>query len=962
MSRSGKRFSYVRDFLQPDIGVVLFVLAFFSAFFARVILQNRFILTGDGFYYTYPMRTIAWQTIADGALPLWTPLILSGYPLIAVGQLALGYPFTWTYLLLPSYWAEQIYVLTPFLLSPLTTYAYCRGIGRSRLASLLAGLSFGYGGMMCGILANSGMLTNTLLWSPLVLLFVDRARTRSFAHCLCWAGSSYALSVLAGHAQSYVYVGILTVAYGLFTSFVVRIRETHTVAAWKTWRPFVVAISAIGLGAGVAAFQLLETLRAARQSIRSTLPYEVFAEASFSFREALLSLGAQIYHYVDSGTYVTPLSLLLAAITLISVVRQQSYDERIWFWLMVAAVSWILLLGSNTPVHPLLYHVPIINKFRAHSRHTFEWTLSVSILAAYGWDFLTHYLSTRSTRTIAVTRHKPLAAVALVLIAAFVGLNFWSAVAGQPELQPPIHTSLPERTYWIWKISFAAILCAATWLSLQVFHGTIREILLVTAIFLACFVEAHATASCWWTGSVSLPAERFQSISSTTRYLQQFSPERNRVYTRVGMYSDEFRSSPRVDAPNLTMLWNLQNVAGLEPLIFERYSRALGDVGPDSVTPRIGTLARNGLFSESSNVLNLLNTTHVVTFSGALGFYEETLVHHDGVGLSVAELNTSLPPGATTIFANKETRADQIGFVTSLANSVSESDGTPVARIRLFTNEGRIIDRQLIAGRDTAEWAYERPDVRAAIKHRLATVFDSREADAKNTFRANRYWSLLKLEAVETIQRIEITNLSQFATFTIWKASLHESATQRSVPLTANIRSRAWRVVYEDGGVEVLKNDAALPRVWLVNEAQAVQPEEALRRIRGESSVKFDPRRTVLLEIDDDELPPLPGTTLSAGEAQILDYQPTRLTINTSAATDTMLIVSEIYYPGWKAKIDGNPAHLMVANYLLRGIALTAGRHNVEMYYEPPTVTTGLVISFISLLLICFLRFYGRRS
>ena len=51
----------------------------------------------------------------------------------------------------------------------------------------LAGFSFGYGGMMCGILANSGMLTNGFVWAPLVLVFIDRARRRSFPHCLVGA-------------------------------------------------------------------------------------------------------------------------------------------------------------------------------------------------------------------------------------------------------------------------------------------------------------------------------------------------------------------------------------------------------------------------------------------------------------------------------------------------------------------------------------------------------------------------------------------------------------------------------------------------------------------------------------------------------------------------------------------------------------------------------------------------------
>src|SRR5688572_12009604 len=101
---------------------------FFALFFARVLLGGRFIITGDAFDYTYPLRTVAWEMIRAGELPIWTPHILSGFPLLAT-QLALGYPLTWGYLFLPPHWAEQIYVLAPYLLTPAFTYAYARQIG-----------------------------------------------------------------------------------------------------------------------------------------------------------------------------------------------------------------------------------------------------------------------------------------------------------------------------------------------------------------------------------------------------------------------------------------------------------------------------------------------------------------------------------------------------------------------------------------------------------------------------------------------------------------------------------------------------------------------------------------------------------------------------------------------------------------------------------------------------------------
>src|SRR5262249_20714402 len=153
------------------------------------------------------------------APPLWTPHILSGYPLLAMSQLALGYPLTWGYLFLPNVWAEQIYLLAPFLLGPTFVYSYCRELGRSRLGSLLAGLTFGYGGIMIGVLGLYGFMSNSIIWLPLVLIALERARRPgSFVPCLLAAASASAMSLLNGYLQGFAYSAVIACFYGLFIS------------------------------------------------------------------------------------------------------------------------------------------------------------------------------------------------------------------------------------------------------------------------------------------------------------------------------------------------------------------------------------------------------------------------------------------------------------------------------------------------------------------------------------------------------------------------------------------------------------------------------------------------------------------------------------------------------------------------------------------------------------------------
>ncbi|HEV7905014.1 MAG TPA: YfhO family protein, partial [Pyrinomonadaceae bacterium] len=182
-----------------------------------------------------------------------------------------------------------------------------------------------------------------------------------------------------------------------------------------------------------------------------------------------------------------------------------------------------------------------------------------------------------------------------------------------------------------------------------------------------------------------------------------------------------------------------------------------------------------------------------------------------------------------------------------------------------------------------------------------------------------------------------------------------------------------WETAFEQDGVLVVRNLRALPRAWLVAEAEAVDGEEALRRVRGESggdgdsndgsARKFEPRRTALLEVSADELPRLPGGTLAPESTiRLVQYRPTRLTLETNAKTATVAVISEIFYPGWEATVDGVAQPIYLTNFLLRGVAVPAGQHRIEMRYRAPAARIGALISLCTLLLIILLSVFARRA
>jgi Bacterial membrane protein YfhO len=517
----------------------------------------------------------------------------------------------------------------------------------------------------------------------------------------------------------------------------------------------------------------------------------------------------------------------------------------------------------------------------------------------------------------------------------------------------------PTTVYRLWKSAFVLLIFGALTCAAFVTSARWRTCVLTTCVLVGCYVEPSALVMRWW-GRVGLPASRFAAVSDATRYLQQFAPEENRVYTRVDLMAEQFETPPRLEAANLSAVYGLHNVAGYEPLILERYSRALGGVGIDTLRTPIGHRLSNALFTEQSHVLDLLNDRFVVAYAGFQPAFEAPLA---GSELVLADLIGEAPPQTMKILTGAPGEAGALVLVTSLANAVNEPDGASVARLRIFTADGRTIERNLRAGYDTAEWAHERADVRAVIKHKLAPVFDQQQVGGPEGYPAYRFQTRLNFEQPTRVVKIEIDNISQTAHLGIYNAKLISPDERREVALT-NMPAPTWQPVYEQNDTLILRNQRACPRAWLVTEAEAVDGAEALRRIRGESQVAFDPRRTVLLEVRPNELPQLPKDEAPAPNlsARISTYEPTRLVIDTDAPTATVLVLSEIFYPGWEATVDGQVAEIKVADYLLRGVALPAGQHTIEMRYRAPAARSGAIISVLTLLLLCALFIYQRRA
>jgi hypothetical protein len=111
----------------------------------------------------------------------------------------------------------------------------------------------------------------------------------------------------------------------------------------------------------------------------------------------------------------------------------------------------------------------------------------------------------------------------------------------------------------------------------------------------------------------------------------------------------------------------------------------------------------------------------------------------------------------------------------------------------------------------------------------------------------------------------------------------------------------------------------------------------------------FDGRRVAVTER---KLPGLPqadgGETPAAGSARLVSYEPERVVARSSASRAGLLVLTDLHYPGWKATVDGRDVPIERVNYLLRGVPVSAGTHEVEFRYQPASFRAGWIISLLS--------------
>ncbi len=915
--------------------------------------------------FYFPLLVATANALAHGHLALWSPAVFSGYPLFADGEAGMLYPLH--LLLLPWLAPESALValrVVHSILAASFTFTLLRTLGTGRIAGLVAGLIYAYSGFAAGQIIHANVF-HAIVWLPLELSLVERAFCSppgARLRCALLAGAVFGIQALALHVHITL-MSALTV--GLFTVYRAArelpiaslVRERRGAALRAGAAQFIVGLGiAIGIlgvvgavGIGIGAVQLLPLAELGEQTSRGRGLAAGAASVNSIWWGDLLTFFLPRLYDTPAGGYwglwvkwetvlyvgVAPLVLALMGLTLGS-------GRHRGFFAGLGALGLLLAFGPNTPLPgwALVHSLPGFDVLRSPGRFSLLVSLAVAVLAGYGVEWLARQRAARPRASLAALAWGAtlwaLANVALGQASRAVAMPGAATWLGDQYLQrpgvPSIVDGTPLTADRLSSLAAAALDPGGFWPAWQLL------LIPATGIALALWllgVRARPAAvgwtlaivfvDLWCVGLTFHPYARLEALRpSVPAVLLAQDDAPFRVYT-----PPTAEDKTTAVEPNRLLTTGVQEANGYSSLEPDRHAAYVGAIQ-----------------FVDNHLLDLWNVRYVVRRNRPelLPSYAGTSFHpqrplFNGRSTTPGAGGALLPEGG-------DARATEVIIVSSLWNALNVPDGQEVARVVLHGTHGETRVLPVLAGRDVADAALDVPGVPITASHSRATVaFQYQRSDpAGERFGEQLYAGRLAVSPPMKVAEVEVQPTTPLGGLQVYGLGLYDAATGE---VTQARQKRKFNLVYRDGQISIFENSRVMPRAFLVPRARVAGVGQDV--LATMMSGPFDPSQIAVVENPPAGIP-LPSGDAQAftGTASIVSYRDNSVVIRTAADREGMLVLSDSFYPGWVAEIDGRATPILRTDFLFRGVVVPAGEHVVTFSFRPWSLALGAVLTLLT--------------
>jgi len=385
---------------------------------------------------------------------------------------------------------------------------------------------------------------------------------------------------------------------------------------------------------------------------------------------------------------------------------------------------------------------------------------------------------------------------------------------------------------------------------------------------------------------------------------------------------------------NLATFGERHNTEGYDPLVPASRRVALDGMRED------GTLPRTFLTTDPGR-LELLGVRWIQVPTRSL------VVRADEEGLGDA-VDVILEPPRPKQFSLPFTYATEVRIASFLAGAVEMPQGAIVAECIARLASGREIRLPIRAGVHTAEWAWDRPDVRPVVRHERPRILKS--VPTREGFPSHQYLGVLELPGRYALVGLRFRAAPGAPPLWLLRLGLRDRATGRDtgVGLASGYLSDMVR----------LREAAGTPRVTLFEVRRGVGPAwvvESLRRLpdaarvsdflRSPTRLGVDSRREALAVARDVEGVTLPPGSRSSG-AVLARAIGRRIVLR--AAGPGLLVLAEGWDPGWDVQVDADPDRVLKVNGDRLGVVLPEGTHRVVFRHSARGLDWGVLLALLA--------------
>lgn len=858
----------------------------------------------DAVDFFYPYFHFVHEELRHFRLPLWDPYVMSGYPIIGDMEAQIFYPVNWLFVLLSpssplSYRLVEMQLIFHFFLAGLFMYFLAREFVSTPMPALLSGVLFMSSGAMVAHTQHLASI-NAMTWFPLVILLARRSLLNGSYFYAASAGMVYGIQILAGHWQHSAYLGLFLFLLFFYEAAFGQLRAQ----LWPRWILMLFLVA--GLGAGLAMVQVIPSYELGIRSVRSSLtelavtqgnePHYLWTLILPNYFGGLRGV-EKWYPYDLSFLYVflTVPGCLLALLGLGEMVRRRN-----WFWLGAILLFVELSFGAYGHLAPLLARTPVLNLFRTMATFFDLANLGLCLMAAVGAERLF------SGKLPEQWKSWLPAGLAAVLLSATISGLAWELpgkIAGWSHML----------------VVFALVTLIVTGMMRNwIQPGISRWAIFGLMVFDLCFYSMNQPIS-----TVEENPRTYLSRNSALHYpdlIEFLRSDTEKDFRVAGIAEYPFSG-------NGWNVWRIPGIYGWNPLTLSRYQRYIQmftqtsyytfpEGGPDSKfdLPLLDLLGTKYLLIVDPVWKENPELEDSSRFEYAYRFGEWWRIYRNEDYLSRGWFY----PRALVVPNDKLAQAVMTG-------SRFDPRRTVVLEAGDLGEEGT----RLMEGLQTISLA---PQDAAAASNGHALV-DSYCPEHPMVF--GDYWGS-KGDWV----RFDVQGPAQPGRYLL---VLEYTAGQPPLPeLRAEAAHGADRQDYEPVSLSGTPD-------WLCSNARTVELGEFELRPGINQITLYSEADSIvnLYSLWLVRLPPPPEPNRFS-----LDHfsaSANQVSLDARVEEDGFLLLNEIYYPGWRATLDGKPVEILRADAIFRAVYVPAGSHRIEMRFQPRYFAWGASVSFLTL-------------